>query len=246
MDHKGGVAYRNAIHLKEMLQKAEKQLLAMNIKRTDAESILAPARDFLDDRGFWDQHHEGLAVFLSAKPDSFRYYTDDSTAIKFTETVIVANRFYTKPLLPLLTGDGPFYVLALSQDHVGLLKGNRDSIRSIPIPGVPHDIDEALGEEIPEREVQARPMNMAGRQQTGVFGGIDLEKYHKDRILRYFRTVNASLHKMLAPHQAMLVLAGLDYFHALYRQAKTYAYMPDEGININADALPAKALHANA
>src|SRR5579859_2410624 len=246
MDHKGGVAYRNAVHLKELLQKAEKQLLAMNIKRAAADSILAPARDFLDDRGFWDQQHEGLAVFISAKPDSFRYYTDDSTAIKFNETVIVANRFYTKPLLPQLTGDGPFFVLALSQDHVGLLKGTRDTIQSVAIPGVPHDIDEALGEETPEREVQARPMHMAGGQQTGVFGGIDLENYHKDRILRYFRTVNASLHKMLAAQQAPLVLAGLDSFHALYREANTYPYLLDEGINSNADELPAKALHEKA
>src|SRR5258707_3755711 len=171
MDHKGGVAYRNAIHLKELLQKAEKQLLAMNIKRADADSILAPGRDFLDDRAFWDEQHEGVAVFMSAKPGSFRYYTDDSLAIKFAETAIVANRFYTKPLLPLFTGDAPFFVLTLSKEHVGLLKGTRDTIRSIAIPGVPHDIDEALGEEIPEREIQGRPMNIADGLHNSGDGG---------------------------------------------------------------------------
>ena len=246
LDHKGAVAYRNAVHLKELLQKAEKQLLAMNVKHTDADAILAPGRDFLDDKSFWDQQHEGLAVFMSAKPGSFRYYTDDSLAIKFVETAIVANRFYTKPLLPLFIGDAPFFVLTLSKEHVGLLRGTRDTIRAIAIPGVPHDIDEALGEEIPEREIQGRPMNMAGGQQVGVFGGFDPERYYKDRVLRYFRVVNASLHKMLANERAPLILAGMEYLHPLYREANTYPFLLDEGIMINAEDLPAKELHEKA
>ena len=41
------------------------------------------------------------------------------------------DRFHLKPLLPLLTGDGRFYVLAVSQNAVRLLQGTRHSIHEI-------------------------------------------------------------------------------------------------------------------
>jgi hypothetical protein len=42
--------------------------------------------------------------------------------------VVVTDRFHIKPLLPLLSGDGRFYVLALSQSEVRLLQGTRYSV----------------------------------------------------------------------------------------------------------------------
>src|ERR1051326_8650134 len=93
MDHRGTIAYRNAIHLKDQIEQAEKLLQQMNVEKRRIESIMAPAHDFLNDKDFWNEQHEGVAVFVSAKPDSLRYYTDDSTAIRFVEKAIVANRF---------------------------------------------------------------------------------------------------------------------------------------------------------
>jgi len=45
--------------------------------------------------------------------------------------VVVSDRFHLKPLLPLLTGDGRFYILALSQNQVRLLQGTRYSVRGL-------------------------------------------------------------------------------------------------------------------
>jgi hypothetical protein len=42
-----------------------------------------------------------------------------------------SDRFHLKPLLPLLTGDGRFYILALSQNQVRLLQGTRYSVRGL-------------------------------------------------------------------------------------------------------------------
>jgi hypothetical protein len=40
--------------------------------------------------------------------------------------VVVSDRFHLKPLLPLLTGDGKFYLLTLSQeDEVKFFEGSR-------------------------------------------------------------------------------------------------------------------------
>ncbi len=91
---------------RNLLREAEDRLLETDIDREGAEQILEPARQLLNDRDFWDERREGVALFLSASPDAFRLYSDNSTAIQFDDMVRVANRFYVKPLLPLLTDDG--------------------------------------------------------------------------------------------------------------------------------------------
>ncbi|RPJ11944.1 MAG: hypothetical protein EHM37_10145 [Deltaproteobacteria bacterium] len=41
----------------------------------------------------------------------------------FKELAVVSHRFHVKPLLPVLTSDGTFYILALSQNQLRLLEG---------------------------------------------------------------------------------------------------------------------------
>lgn len=48
---------------------------------------------------------------------------------------MVDDRFHVTPLLPLLAGDGHFFVLALSQNQIGLLEGTRDRWRRSTCPG---------------------------------------------------------------------------------------------------------------
>jgi hypothetical protein len=241
-----GQLWQEPILLKNALQEAEQRLLVMDISRSDVDAMLAPARELLNDGGFWAVPHEGLALFMSISPAAYRYYTDDSIAIEFEPAVVVGNHFYVTPLLPLLTGDGQFYVLALSQNHVGLLKGTRDTINPVSTPGMPGNIREALGQEIPEREIQGRPMNVAGGEQTGVFGGFDPGDYEKDKVQRFCRAVASRLRPFLADQHAPLIIAGQDYLHPIYRDANTYPYLLEEGITVNADTLTAEELHKSA
>jgi hypothetical protein len=241
-----GQLWQEPIYLKNALQEAEQRMLAMDMRRPDVEAMLAPARGLLNDGSFWAIPHQGLALFVSMSPSAYRYYTDDSIAIEFEPTVVVGNHFYVTPLLPLLTGDGQFYVLALSQNHVGLLKGTRDTIQPVSTSGVPENIHEALGEEIPEREIQGRPMNVAGGEQTGVFGGFDPGDYEKDRVQRFCRTIANRLRAFLADQHAPLVIAGQDYLHPIYREANTYPHLLEKGITVNADTLTAEELHKSA
>jgi hypothetical protein len=100
------------------------------------EELLQPARRLLDDSSFWQYQAEGLAVFLAA--GTLRTFR---VPVPFAELVVVAPGFHVKPLLALLTGDGLFYVLALSQNQVRLLVGTRDHIRgtvyAVPPPEMP-------------------------------------------------------------------------------------------------------------
>jgi release factor family 3 len=231
---------------RNLLREAEDRLLESDVDREGAEQILGPARQLLEDRDFWDERREGVALFLSASPDAFRVYSDTSAAIQFDGMVRVANRFYVKPLLPLLTGDGQFYVLTLSERHIGLLKGTRDQITPLELKGVARSLEEALGIEMPGRAIQGRPMNVGGGEQTGVFGGYDPDDDQKERLQRYFRVVNDGIHKVLADRNEPLVLAGIDYYLGMYRAANTYPHLVEEGIPGNQTTMSTQDLHQQA
>jgi hypothetical protein len=59
-------------------------------------------------------------LFLS--PGAFHSYR---LPLSFGELAVISDRYHLKPLLPLLAGDGSFYVLALSQNEVRLLGASR-------------------------------------------------------------------------------------------------------------------------
>lgn len=242
-DHKGTLAPRNAIHLRSLLQQAEERLQGSTIiDKGDLKTMFEPAYDFLNQEKFWANQWEGVAVFFSAMPDSFRHYTDVSTAIEFREQVFVGNSFHFKPLMPLLRGDGLFYVLAVSKDHVGLLRCTRDTVRPVELPGVPMTIEEALGEEIAEPQMVGRPTNMGGGGQTAPFGGFDPGKYSKDRVQRFLREVAEGVQKVLGASNAPLVFAGFEYMHPIYKEANLYPYYVENGIHENAETLDANTL----
>ena len=51
---------------------------------------------------------------------------------------------------------------------------------------------------------------------------------------------------LLRDEQALLVLAGVDYLHPIYKEANTYPYLVDEGIEGNPEELSAEELHERA
>jgi hypothetical protein len=237
----GNETRQDPIRLKNLLREAEQRLVAGGIRDPEAQRLLEPARRFLRKTSFWVQQGDGLAVFIS--PEVFRHY---SMPLSFRERVVVGDRFHIKPLLPLLDGDGRFYVLALSQSRIRLLQGTRYSVVEIELEGVPGSIDEILKYEDPEKSIQFRTHQTA--EGTGaMFHGHGLvESNVKDYIRRFFLQVDKGLREFLRDERAPLVLAGVDYLHPIYREANTYPHLVEAGIAGNADELRPEELHARA
>ena len=103
------------------------------------QKMLEPASKFLQDYDFWQHQSDGLAIFLSS--NRVRRYR---LPLNFEELMVVTDHFHIKPLLPLFTGDGQFYILALSQNEVRLLLGTRDSVSQIDIGQVGGSLAEAI------------------------------------------------------------------------------------------------------
>jgi len=237
---------QDPIRLKNLLGKAEERLLARGLRTPEARELLEPAEKLLQDSLFWQHQSDGLAIFLSS--EEFRYYR---LPFDFEELVVVTDRFHIKPLLPLLSGDGRFYVLALSQNEVRLLQGTRHSVREIELEEVPPSLAEVLKFNDPEKRFQFHTMTRTpgGKgERPAIFHGHGVASADdpKDYISRYFHRIDEGLHDLLQGEQAPLVLAGVDYLLPIYREANTYPHLVDEGIEGNPEELGAEELHEQA
>jgi hypothetical protein len=241
----GAETQQDPIRLKNLLGKAEECLLAGGVRTPEARKLLKPAQKILWNGLLWQHQSDGLAMFLS--PEEFSYYR---LPFDFEELVVVTNRFHIKPLLPLLSGDGRFYVLALSQNQVRLLQGTRYNVSEVDARRIPASFAEALRYDDPERRLQfhtrTRTPGSKG-ERAAIFHGHGVGTNNaKVNILRYFHKVDEGLQQLLRDEQAPLMLAGVDYLFPIYREANTYLYLVDEGIAGNPEELSAKELHQQA
>lgn len=246
----GPETQQDPIRLKNLLGQAEEQLLAADLGRRglrtpEAKAQLEPASKLVQDGLFWQRQSDGLAIFLSS--EIARHYR---LPLDFEELVVVADRFHIKPLLPLLSGDGRFYILALSQSEARLLQGSRYRVGEVDLEGAPTSLTEALRFDDPERRLQfhtaSGPSGGRGSRPAMFYGPGAPSGDQKSDILRYFQKLDAGIQALLTGEQAPLVLAGVDYLLPLYREANTYAYLVEEGIKGNPDKLGAEELHQQA
>lgn len=155
------------------------------------------------------------------------------------------HRFHIKPMLALLSGDGRFYILALSQDHVRLLEGTRDSINQINLEGVPASLAEAL--QYDEGPKMLRAAYTRGGHGAVYHGGGETDDGSaKQDILNYFHKVDRGLREFIADKNIPLLVAGVDYLLPLYREANSYPHLLDAGVTGSPDTLSAKELHKRA
>jgi hypothetical protein len=247
MIQRGAGTQQNPIRCKTLLRQAEEQLLTNGLRPREAQDLLKPVQELVANHVFWQRQSHGLAFFVA--PQTFRTYR---LPLPLDELVIVAPRFHIKPLLPLLSGDGHFFVLALSQKAVRVLQGTRYSISEVELPDVPQGVSAALRYDDVEKKGHHYPGSQ-GRPAGGVsplaghgVGIEDATHEPHDAILRYFQQVDAGLRECLRGEHAPLVLAGVEYLLPIYHRANTYPYLLEQGVTGNPDGLRPEELQERA
>lgn len=223
------------ILLKNLYREALRQLCARGLREPEARQLLEPIEALTTDPLYWREQAGGLAIFHAG--DFFRTYC---VPMPLEAHVAVRDRFVLSSLIPLLTGDGRFFVLALSQKQVRLLAGSRASIAEVGLDGVPTSLGEALKDEVIEKDAQFRARQpSAGRHHsTTVYGyASGPEEDDKERIERFFREVDRGLQSILRGERSPLVLAGVDYLLPIYRAVSTYPLLAKGGVAGNPETL---------
>jgi hypothetical protein len=224
--------------LENLLEQAAQRLLERQMRRPDAEALLAGARALTKDVNYWQNGlADGLAVFVS--PQFFREY---KVPLALDERLFVDDSFHVAPLLPLYSGDTRFYILAISQNEVRLLEGNRHEILEIEPRGLPKNLVDALQK---EAAADVRPGHLHDDRHDQLGHGTGLEHVNQ-RLERYFREIDTNLVNLIGGDQAPLVLAGVERNVSLYRQVTSYKTIPDGVIDGNPKLASAKQLHAQA
>ncbi len=244
----GTVAQQDTMRLRNLIREAENLLLLRNVSQNVIEELLKPIGRFQERATYWQHPGEGLALFRSR--DMFQSYL---LPLGFQENVVVSDHFYLKPLFPLFTNDGQFYVLALSQNSLRLLKATHYSVQQVALPAtISQSLADFLQYEERENETQSHSaasgalIGKGGRHATIFHGqgvGVDNEK---DMVLRYFQQIDRGLHELLHSEKAPLVLAGVEYLFSIYHEANTYPHLLSKGITGNPDRLSIETLHAQA
>jgi len=239
---------QNLLRLRNLIREAEYHLLLNNLPVPQVEVLLEPMRGLLENEPFWLHQDDGLAVFRS--PDLFRTYCLPG---RFKEQAVVTRHFYLKPLLPFLVGDGRFYLLALSHNHIRLIEGTRYSASEVALPeGVPRSLAEAMRYDESDNELQYHSSSSGavvgkGGRPAIVFHGQGIgTDDEKEQLLRYFQQIDRGLHALLRDEQAPLILVGVAYLFPLYREANTYPHLLEEGVPGNADRVSLETLHKQA
>jgi hypothetical protein len=234
---------QDPIRCGNLLKAAEERLVAQGLRSPEAAALLEPIQKLVKDSFFWRHQSDGLALFRSA--ELFRFFR---LPIDFEELVVVTHRFHIKPLLPLFSGNGRFYILAISQNEVKLLQGTRYRVRVIDLRGVPHSLAEALKYDEFESQLQFHTQTPGGPgKRAAIFHGHGVGTDDtKDNILRYCQQVDKGLHDILKDERAPLLFAGVDYLLPIYKAANTYPALMDKGIEGNPERMSEEELHDRA
>ena len=242
--HQAGPDTReNPIRYKNLLNEAEAQLGRAGWEQTDVDALLTSARE-LNDYRFWQNQRQGLAVFVSGG-ERFVYRLPYAPP----ELSVVATRVHLKPLLPLLTGDGHFFIISMSLNQARLFEATRHSVSEVPLEDMPTSLGEALKYDDFEPHAEHFTVSAPNRGDAalvqGQGGGEDARKTN---ILRYFQAFDNGLRELLEPQgdRIPVVFAGDKGIFPIYREANHYKGLLETGVEGNPEGLSPEELHARA
>ncbi|MEZ4864862.1 MAG: hypothetical protein R3C14_26350 [Caldilineaceae bacterium] len=242
----GNETEQDPIRLKNLLAQAEDELLAAGDRRPTVVDLLEPMQELVDNYEFWQHQSEGLAIFRT--PEYIQLYR---LPLPFAEQVVISERPHIKPLLPLVTTNGHFYLLALSQNQVRFWEGTRRQIGEISLDDTPTSLAEAMRFDEFNDQLQFHTQTGANTDggRAAIFHGHSNagdEAVVKENIKRFLNRVDDGVCDHVEDQRTPLVLAGVEVMRGLYQEVANYQTIVDAGVDGNPERLSAQELHAQA
>jgi hypothetical protein len=186
-----------------------------------------------------------LALFCS--PEELRYFwMPDQSA----DAVIAAKNIYIRPFLKKIEGEMVFYILALSQKDVRLLRCTEHTSEEVDVkdaitPNINDFLTTAKPDHVLDNRVTAGPSMGAG---PGVMFGTNTEDESKGEYLHhFFKQVNDGVVGLLRGREKLpLVLCGVDEALAVYRSVNTWDSTPEDAVRGAPNGLRGGEMHARA
>ncbi len=215
------------------------------------QELGAQGRELFETLKDWEtisqgQQPQGKAVAVFRSPAVFNItWMQDQVQPR----ALVGPHFYIRPLLAELDKGKQFYILALSQNDVRLLRCNLRSAEEVAIPaGTATSFDAYMDTAKPDHsrnnQTSAGP---SGGHSKGIVGTTDTEREHKGEYLGHFyRQIDRGVNELLRGSSDPVVLAGVEYELAQYHTLNTYPHLLDEDVKGAPNGLKAGEMHARA
>lgn len=215
--------------------------LEKTMKRPEIDALLAPARELHGNVMEWQYMSDGLAMLLSK--DKHRMFR---VAAPMPTLATVGDKPILGPMLRLLSGDGNFLVLALSQREIRLMEGSRNTVEDVQLTDVPTSLKDSITPREPRSDTMARPAGKAGRGAgSAVFYGHGAGDQHVKavEVEQFLRNVSNGLKEVLVGQTLPMVLVGLEHLVAAYREVNNYPNVIEEAVDRNPDQLSTEEVH---
>jgi hypothetical protein len=219
-----------------------RQQLKGKLPDEELESLLEPVNT-IDPAA--DPKRHGSKLILRS-PEVFHQIPVN---IELTETATAGDHFSVRAILTAAAAQKYFYLLALSQNRMRILRCTDTSSEELPWPaGVPASLEEAMQTRKPDHVLDN--MHTGGPStgsMRGVMFGTSSDADDKDEyMLHFFMEVEKGLKPLLKGSEDPLVVVGVEHELALYKRVNTYPNLFEPGVHGSADGLEGGEIHTRA
>lgn len=228
--HKAGEqVQQDPIHLKNLLSEIDDELSASGMKKNEIDQLLEEPRGLLDQPQFWRHNDKGLALFITE--DYFEYFR---VPLDFKPRYLTGKDFLVTPLIPMISLEGTFCILTLSQKNIRLLKCTRESVEEINLEDSPSSLEEFLKYDVNEPHLQHH--SGSGGDGLAIFHGQGgARDTNTEEIINYLKAIENEVTSTLRKRNDPLILAGVKEAVAEYRKVNHYSRLLDNHISANPD-----------
>lgn len=234
------------MRLKGAIRQAEEKLAETwpELSRAQMRELIDPLRTLESEGTQWGGEGGSLVVLRS--PEVFRAF---EVKQDLDETAVVGEFFHLFPMMHSLNvAQQLFYLLALSQKHVRLLRCTPTSSELVPFAdGTPTSLEDWLNTRT-TNHASDKVYSPSGpdRGPEGNFTSTSDRDNKDQHIANFFRVINAAVFEILRNETAPLVLCGVEYERVIYKQNNSYQNLMDDGVQGSPESLKGGEMHARA
>lgn len=226
---KGEEVKQDPIRFKNLLTEASEELSGRGMKQAEIDEILKPARELLEKPIFWTHQEKGLVVYLAKE-----YFNHFQLPYSVQEKAYINTHFLITPILPMVSMDGTFNVLAVSRKKARLLRCTRNEVVDVTPDDVSTDIDDYL-EVVQEKQLQFH--TGADGTKAMFFGHGSGDEDQRPVLEAYFREMEKAMTEELKKENNPLVIVGLEDNLAFYKSINSYNRTVENTVDANPDEM---------
>lgn len=232
---------QDPIVFKNLIREIENSL-KQKYQKNDLNSIMKPFYQIEEEKGFWDNTLDGLAIF--ANPNKCIVY---KLYRPVQELVVVADSFHIKPLIRIFQSVDKYHLLGLSHNGFTLYEGNRYGFEKIEMdPETDRSIEEVLGKQHTDSYLTHGSYGGAGETAMYHGHGGKGDEIEKD-IEKFFIYVDRFiLENYSKPSKLPLILVSLKENHNIFKKISHNPYLMEEGIKGSYDSFGMEQLKEKA